>query len=154
MVRACKDQTDAGMVVGGCTEMTVGAPMQAVRHFLFSTRSSAPPVPTTSASAPLPVAAPQPWLGIKGDPDTNGAVHGVRVEAVAGGSPAEKAGLKAAGEHSAGDLIVAVDATPVDSPEKLAALISKHAVGDSVKLLVFNGERFREVNAILRAAQP
>jgi S1-C subfamily serine protease len=157
IVRACKDQTDGGVVVGACSELQVGAPMQAVRHFLFSARSPAPSAPATgapTASSAAPAStAPQPWLGIRGEADTNGAVHGVRVIAVAGQSPAESAGLKPPSHAAPGDLIVAVDAQPVDSPEKLASLISKHTVGDTVKLLVFGEGRFREVNVVLRAAQ-
>ena len=62
-------------------------------------------------------------------------------------SPAEKAALK-----PTTDLIVAVDGHPIDTPEKLAELIGKHAPGDTVKLLVFAGEQFREVSVALRAA--
>ena len=48
-------------------------------------------------------------------------------------------------------LIVAVDGRPVDSPEHLAEQISKHAVGESVKLLVLENEKLREITVILRA---
>jgi serine protease Do len=72
-------------------------------------------------------------------------VHGVRVKAVAPSSPAEKAGLK-----PGGDIIVAVDGLPIDSPEKLADTIGKHAPGDAVKLLVFGGDKLREVSVVLR----
>jgi serine protease Do len=74
-------------------------------------------------------------------------VTGVRVVAVAPSSPAEKAALK-----PSTDVIVAVDGHPIDTPEKLAELIGKHLPGDTVKLLVFAGEQFREVSVALKAA--
>jgi serine protease Do len=74
-------------------------------------------------------------------------VKGVRVSAVAPSSPAEKAGLKAGS-----DVIVAVDGKPIDTPEKLAEAIGKHIPGDSVKLLVFSGDKFHESAVALRTA--
>jgi serine protease Do len=71
----------------------------------------------------------------------------VRVTAVAPSSPAEKAKLA-----PTTDLIVAVDGHPIDTPEKLADLIAKHSPGETVKLLVFAGEQFREVAVALKAA--
>ncbi len=55
---------------------------------------------------------------------------GARITQVAAGSPAEKAGLKV------GEIITAVDGTPVDQQNSLSALITKHKPGDSVKLSV------------------
>jgi serine protease Do len=51
-----------------------------------------------------------------------------------------------------GDVIVAVDGHPIDSPETLSAAIAKHAPGDTVKLLVYGEEKFREIAVALRAA--
>ncbi|HTJ83668.1 MAG TPA: PDZ domain-containing protein, partial [Polyangiaceae bacterium] len=76
-------------------------------------------------------------------------VKGVKVMGLAPGSPAEKAGLKT-GENA--DTIVAVDGQPVESPEQLAAVIGKRAIGQTVKLLVFSGGKFREVPVTLKAA--
>ena len=69
------------------------------------------------------------------------------MSAVAPSSPAEKAGLKAGS-----DVIVAVDGKPIDTPEKLAEAIGRHAPGDSVKLLVYGGDKFRESAVALRTA--
>jgi serine protease Do len=121
-----------------CVLTTVGAPVAALRNFLVRT--------------PLNAVAPSPWLGIVGQPDTSGNVRGVRVMDVAPQSPAEKGGLKKNHDRAAADLIAAVDGQPVDTPESLADLIGKHAVGDSVKLLVFGGDKFRELTVVLRAA--
>ncbi len=115
-----------------CKPMVVGAPVAAIRSFL-------------AKAAPAP--APAPWLGIRGETVTTGNVRGVRVTAVAPSSPAEKASLK-----PSSDVIVAVDGQPIDTPEKLADLIGKHAPGDGVKLLVYGGDQFREVVVTLRAA--
>jgi S1-C subfamily serine protease len=97
--------------------------------------------------APALPAAQPPWLGIRGETDAGGSVRGVKVMAVAPQSPAAASGLK-----PASDVIAAVDGTPVDSQEKLAEAIGKHAPGDTVKLLVFGQDHFREVAVVLRAA--
>jgi serine protease Do len=67
---------------------------------------------------------------------------------LAPGSPAEKSGLKAGGD--APDTIVAVDGQPLESPEQLAEIIGKRAIGQQVKLLVFNAGKFRDVTVTLR----
>jgi serine protease Do len=122
-----------------CNPVVVAAPVSAIRHFLAHT-------PTTAV-------APSPWLGIVGSTDAAGASHGVRVLAVAPGSPAEKGGLKGSDDRSQSDVIVAVDSVPIDTPEKLADIIAKHSIGDKVKLLVFGFDgRFREVVVALRPA--
>jgi serine protease Do len=66
--------------------------------------------------------------------------------AVAPSSPAEKAALKP------GDVVVASDGEPIDSPETLGKSIGRHAAGERVKLLVFGGGAFREVAVELRPA--
>jgi len=156
LVRACKgaapQQQEAGPWAGwgsvpqatakaaACAPVVVGAPVATIRSFLTKT-----PVSPAGAAA---AAAPAPWLGIRGETASDGQVRGVRVLAVAPKSPAEAAGLK-----SQGDVIAAVDGQSVDSPEKLADAIAKHAPGETVKLLVFGDGRFREVPVVLRAAQ-
>ena len=116
-----------------CAPVVLGAPVSFIRSFL--------------ADVPAQAAVPAPWLGILGEAQVTGAAHGVRVVAVAPSSPAEKAKLKAGA-----DVIVAVDGHPIDTPDKLAASIAKHAPGDSVKLLLYGEDRFREVTVPLQAA--
>jgi serine protease Do len=123
-----------------CSPVVVGAPVAAIRSFLTST-----PTPAPAPAAAEPAAAP--WLGIRGEPQTTGQARGVHVLAVAPQSPAEKGNLK-----PADDVIVAVDGESVDTPAKLSEVIGKHAVGDTVKLLVFGQGKFREVPVVLRAA--
>ncbi|HLK41427.1 MAG TPA: PDZ domain-containing protein [Polyangiaceae bacterium] len=115
-----------------CLPIIVGAPVSAIRAFLSKTPVGAP-------------VAGAPWLGIRGEPHAAGGVRGVRVVAVAPASPAEKAGLK-----PGGDVIVAVDGEPVDSPEQLSEVLSKRAAGNGVHLLVFGGDKFRELGVVLR----
>jgi len=159
LVRACKlavgsreDAVKTGPI--GCAPTLIGAPVSALLSFLSKT--------------PTDAVAPTPWLGIAGEPDTSGAVHGVRVMAVAPQSPAQKAGLKAASGDAGADRIVAVDGQPVETPEKLAEAIGKHAIGETVKLLVLGGRdakdarntqgaeatnaSFRDVAVVLRSA--
>ena len=50
------------------------------------------------------------------------------------------------------DIIAAVDGEAVDTPEKLATVIGKHAPGETVKLLVYGQDKFREVAVALRPA--
>jgi putative serine protease PepD len=113
------------------------APVAAIRGFL--------------AHAPASAVAPPPWLGIVGQP-TDSGVRGVRVVAVANGSPAAVAGLRGHSEPLKADIINAVDGEPVSTPEELGERIGKHAAGDQVKLLVLAGKSFREVTVTLRAA--
>ena len=142
LVRACKDtpapeakdppkdppKPEAKAAPPACSAITVAAPVYALRGFLMKT--------------PKTAALPQAWLGLGGAPSDAGNVHGVRVVGLAPGSPAEKAGLKAG---DAPDTIVAVDGQPVETPEQLAEVIAKRAIGQTVKLLVYSAGKFREV---------
>jgi serine protease Do len=105
-----------------CVPEALGVPVEAIRAFLAG--STAPETP---------------WLGIRGEP-AQGDVRGVRVVATTSSSPAERVGLR-----PNADVIVAIDGHPIDTPERLADLIGSHAIGDTVKLLVFSDSRFREV---------
>jgi len=130
LVRACKGAAPEAPAAR-CQPVVVGAPVSAIRSFL--TRQ------TTDAR-------PSPWLGIRGEPQSSGGVRGVRVVAIAPSSPAEKAQLRAS------DVIVAVDGTPIDTPETLAMVIGRHVAGDSVKLLVYGDGKFREAIVALRTS--
>ena len=146
LVRACKappeEATEKQKLADGkapapqCAPITIGAPVKALRGFLMAT--------------PAAAVQPAPWLGLGGAPTESGNVKGVRVVGVAPGSPAEKAGLKATGDEP--DTIVAVDGQPVETPEQLAEVIAKRAIGQTVKLLVFSQGKFREAAVSLRAA--
>jgi serine protease Do len=121
-----------------CAALIVGAPVAAIRNFV--------------AHTPATAITPSPWLGIVGSTET-GATKGVRVMAVAPDGPAEKGGLKGSDDRAQSDLIVAVDAVPIDTQEKLGEIIGKHAIGDKVKLLVLGADgKFREAVIVLRPA--
>jgi hypothetical protein len=113
-----------------CVPELLGAPVAAIKSFLTG-----------------PVSSAAPWLGIRGEPALHGKVRGVRILATAPSSPAERAGLR-----SGADVIVAVDGQPVDTAEILAGLIGRHAVGDTVKLLVLSDAGFRDVLVHLSAS--
>jgi serine protease Do len=119
-----------------CAPAVFGAPVSTIRAFLSKT--------------PATASVPAPFLGIRGEADPPNASHsmaGVRIVAVAPQSPAEKAGLKADG-----DVIVAVDGQPIDTPEKLSEAMAKRAPGETVKLLIFGQDKFREVSLALARA--
>jgi hypothetical protein len=115
-----------------CVPEFMGAPVASIRWFL---------------GEPAPATAPS--LGIHGEPAVQANVRGVRVLAVAPSSAAERVGL-----HPNADVIVAADGRPVDSPEKLAGVIGKHAGGDTVKLLVLSDAGFRDVAVRLPGGRP
>jgi serine protease Do len=152
-----------------CRMSSFGIPVSAIKQFL----RAAPP------REPLPAA----WLGFRGVPGHSGTVGGVRVIAVDAGSPAERAGLRApsgkGGDESA-DLVVAVNDTPVATPDELRDTINRIALSGAgrsaaapapptpappagapptdasppeptVRLLVYGAGRFRELNLPLRA---
>lgn len=133
LVRACQVKSTAP-----CAPMSVGAPVSALRSFLIRTPSTA--------------VAPSPWLGLRGATAQAGSVKGVRVLDLAPGSPAEKAGLKANADPTKADMIVAFDGAPVETPEQIVELVGKKGIGDTAKLLVFDGSKFREAQTVLRAA--
>ena len=139
LVHACKviPTFPAASTMGGgeqlplppppCVPETLGARVAAIRSFLTG-----------------PVSPAAPWLGIRAQPEEHGRVRGVRVVATAPSSPAERAGLR-----PVADVIVAVDGQPVDTSARLAELIGRHTVGDTVKLLVFSDSGFRDVPVYL-----
>jgi S1-C subfamily serine protease len=116
-----------------CSDVTVVIPVLSIRIFLSRTPANAVP--------------PAPWLGINGLPDVVNGIRGVRVQAVAPHSPAERGGL-----HTTSDMIVVADGQPLDTPERLAEIVSRHAVGDVLKLSVFSQGRYREVDITLQAS--
>jgi serine protease Do len=133
VARACAPAKD-----GPCTPVPYGVPVPAVKAFLRNVPAGAVP--------------PAPWVGIQGIGDDTGVVRGVRVIGVHPKSPAAAAGLKGGADKASADMVVAVDRAPVTSPEQLAQQIGTRAVGDTVELLVFGGDKFRQVSVTLRAA--
>ena len=95
--------------------------------------------------------ATHPWLGFIGstlDPETAKSYDlpvekGAIVRRVVQGTPAEKAGLRA------GDIIVALDGTPVDSMDQVMLEIRKREVGDAVTVDYYRGDERRQATAVL-----
>ncbi|MBS0658963.1 MAG: PDZ domain-containing protein [Verrucomicrobia bacterium] len=112
-----------------CAPALFGAPIAQIRKFL----KTAPPIK-----------APTTYLGVTGLTDK----LGVRVVAVAEGSPAALAGIKANE-----DAIVAVDGTVTKTAEDLAEQIKKRAPGDETKLTVMRGTQLREVKVVLKSSE-
>ncbi len=134
VAKACSPIPDSH----SCTRVPFGVPVSAVKAFLRTVPANAVP--------------PAPWLGIQGLADQVGPVKGVRVLGVHPKSPAAAAGLQASSDKQKSDMVVAVDGSPVTTPEELAATINQRGVGESVQLLLYGSGKFREVTLTLRAA--
>jgi 2-alkenal reductase len=107
------------------------------------------------------------WLGVTtqtltprlaehfGFPDDEGAA----VQSVASGSPADRAGLRGGGEQAefdglpfcpGGDLIVALDGTPVRSAEEVVRAVNQQRFpGEEIRLTVLRGSERLEVTVTL-----
>lgn len=137
VARACAPlETAEGESV--CSPVPYGVPVGALRAFL--------------STAPTDAVAPAPWLGVRGIADQVGTTRGVRLLRVDPKSPAAAAGLQGSPVRERSDLIVAVNGAPVSNPDELGTEINKHAVGESVQLLLLGNGKFREVSMTLRAA--
>jgi S1-C subfamily serine protease len=81
--------------------------------------------------------------------------EGALVQEVAPGSPADDAGLRAgstpiAGQFVAGgDIIVSVDATPIETPEDIATAIGDNEPGDRVTIEYYRGDEKRSATVTL-----
>lgn len=85
-------------------------------------------------------------IGVRASDGSSGTQLGAKVDEVTQGSPAEKAGLRT------GDLITAIDGTPVVGTESLVAQIRTHEVGKEVTLKVLRDGETIELKATLAAA--
>lgn len=94
----------------------------------------------TGASTPLP------WLGITVVSESSSAVPAARIMSIGPNSPAVALGLRAG---KAGDILLAVDGTPVGSPKDFAEVLHRHRAGDRVTLLLLAEGRYREVRVTL-----
>ena len=96
-------------------------------------------------------AAVHPWLGFTGstlDPEVAKRYNlpvekGAIVRRVVSGAPAEKAGLEA------GDIIVAINGTPVDSMDQVMLELRKRQVGDTVTIDYYRGNDKKQTTAVL-----
>jgi serine protease Do len=89
-----------------------------------------------------------PTLGVSARSVTDLGVHGgdgAQIEAVDPGGAGDKAGIKE------GDVVIAVNGTPVDSSEDLTVLVAKHGVGDTVKITLVRQGKDHTVTARLQS---
>jgi serine protease Do len=92
-----------------------------------------------------------PWLGFTGStltPDVAQSYNlpvdkGVLIRRVLANTPAQKAGLQS------GDIIVALNGTPIDSMEQFVLELRKYQVGDSVTIDYYRGNDKKQVKATL-----
>ena len=75
-------------------------------------------------------------------PDLAG-MQGALVQEVVAGSPAEAAGVQV------GDIIAAVDGTPIDANHRLADIVSQYQPGDRVKITVWRAGDAKSVTVAL-----
>jgi len=93
----------------------------------------------------------RPWLGIIGLSLTEEISryyslpleHGVLITKVVDDSPAQHAGVVA------GDMILRMDNTPINSVEDLLAAIQNRKIGDRVRLIIFRGRREQSIDVTL-----
>jgi serine protease Do len=123
VARACPAGSAAG-----CTPLPYGAPVSALKRFLKK------------------IPAEATWLGIEAAGEEAQGVRGVRVVSVTPGGPAARGGLRPGKDILQADLIVAVDGTPVATPDDLNEAVRARLVGDTVELLLFGLDRYRHVS--------
>ncbi|HEU4973445.1 MAG TPA: trypsin-like peptidase domain-containing protein [Baekduia sp.] len=88
------------------------------------------------------------WLGVElAPPNTGSGTQGAQIAGVTPGGPAEGAGVHA------GDVVTAVDGTPIDDPTDLSSAINTKGAGDHVKLTVERGSEHRDIEVEL-ASRP
>jgi serine protease Do len=119
---------------GGCVPAPYGAPVSALKQFLQR------------------VPAEATWLGIEAASTENAGVRGVRVVSVIPNSPAAVGGLRPGPDSAQADVIVAVDGTPVATPQDLNEAVRARTTGDTVELLLFGLGRYRNVSVKPRPA--
>jgi serine protease Do len=93
------------------------------------------------------------WIGVRGRTLTSGeegleTPRGFRVRSVAPDSPADRAGVKA------GDMVVSVDGTPIDSKEAFQTALSTKGPGRPLKLLLRSRSGERSVTVTGRTPPP
>ncbi len=124
------------------------------------------PVDTVNRVVPQLIAKgryTRPSLGISVDVDMNRVItkqlgiSGVLVLRVSRDSGAERAGLRGTrvdgrGDVIPGDVILAVDETPVTSVSELLSVLEGYRVGDTVALRIWRSGKEQRLNVVLQAS--
>lgn len=121
---------------GSPSPVLVGTPVSVIRDFL--------------RGAPATAAIPLLGIGVQGEAWDTGIARGVRVTAVRG--PALAAGIRAGRDPKLADVIVALDGTPVTTPDALSEATANRAIGDPIDVLVLSNGRYRHVTLVVAAA--
>jgi len=128
-------------IVDRCGPIYYAAPTTELRRFLREG--------FTAQNVPLP------WLGLTVTSESAGPIQSTRIQSVLPNSPASTLGLRAGKQ---GDLLLAVNGTPVGTPKDLAELLHRYRAGERVTLLLLAEGRYREVRVTLgrypEAARP
>lgn len=95
------------------------------------------------------VDAAQVWFGVIGETVDTGWARGIRVTGVSPGSPAAHAGLSVANASTPGDVIVAIDATPVYEMEHLRAVVRAQRPGAKPVLTILRDGRLQQLGVSL-----
>ncbi len=90
--------------------------------------------------------AQHPQIGVSAADVTGTGQQGAQVTSVVAGSAAEQAGLQV------GDVIIAVDGTPVSSTESLVALVRSGEVGKPMEVTLIRGGSNQKVKLVPAAA--
>jgi serine protease Do len=127
----------AGALAGGVTGFLVGR--RAARAATERTLQGSLPErlwQQLEEDVPLPTPEIEDQLPLQG-------VRGALITEVLPGTPAEEAGLRA------GDIVTAVDRTPVDRNHELSDILAEYAPGDRVTLTFWRAGQSQTVRVIL-----
>ncbi len=91
----------------------------------------------------------QVWFGVIGETTDTGWARGVLVTGLTAGSPAAAAGLRPAGGRTAGDVIVAIDDTPVYEMEHLRSVLKAQRPGSKPVLTILREGRLQQLTVAL-----
>lgn len=111
-----------------CARPPAGLPVSTVRAFL--------------RALPPEAQASGPWLGIDGVSTDTGVVRGIRIGTIEPKSPAAALPLQYSTDSTPGDVLVAVAGQPVPTPDALTRVLTRHAPGDRVELLVLTKDGY------------
>lgn len=93
------------------------------------------------------------WFGVIGETTDTGWARGVRITGLTAGSPAAVAGLRPSSGRKAGDVIVAIDNTPVYEMEHLRAALRAQHPGSKPVLTVLRDGHLESIVVTLPSSE-
>jgi serine protease Do len=96
----------------------------------------------------------RPWLGVEVSTVTSTIQHyynlsvnaGALITSVTGGSPADKAGLRA------GDVITSINDVDIGTSKDLVSAVGSHQIGDQMEIVYYRGNGQEVTNAVLKGS--